>query len=111
MARTSDVSEALATLQARWGSAAPRRGGDLLLHPVEGALARVAVPVEEPDDAPDGAPTPLVSTPRHRPAEPAPDLDGHRLARGAERRRVATSSRMAVGAGARGPRIGANRRL
>ena len=72
MARTSDVSEALATLQARWGSAAPRRGGDLLLHPVEGALARVAVPVEEPDDAP----TPLVPTPRHRPAEPAPDLDG-----------------------------------
>ncbi len=76
MARTSDVSEALATLQARWGSAAPRRGGDLLLHPVEGALARVAVPVEEPDDAPDDAPTPLVPTPRHRPAEPAPDLDG-----------------------------------
>src|SRR5436190_21680441 len=73
MARTSDVSEALATLQARWGSAAPRRGGDLLLHQVDGALARAPMPVP---DEPDDAPTPLVPTPRHRPAEPAPDLDG-----------------------------------
>ena len=38
MARASDVSEALATLQARWGAAAPRRGGELGLV-VEGALA------------------------------------------------------------------------
>ena len=38
MAPTSDVSEALATLQARWGAAAPRRGGELGLA-VEGALA------------------------------------------------------------------------
>ena len=77
MARTSDVSEALATLQARWGSAAPRRGGDLLLHPVEGALARAPMPLPaDPDDAPDDAPTPLAPAPRHRPAEPVPDADG-----------------------------------
>ena len=41
MARTSDVSEALAALQARWGAAAPRRGSELV-GMVEGALARVA---------------------------------------------------------------------
>ena len=38
MTRTSDVSEALATLQARWGAAAPRRGSELA-GMVEGALA------------------------------------------------------------------------
>ena len=32
MAPASDVSEALATLQARWGAAAPRRGGELGAH-------------------------------------------------------------------------------
>ena len=81
MGRASDVSEALATLQARWGAAAPRRGGDLLLHPVEGSLARAPMPLpEEPDGEPErspaGAPTPLAPAPRHRPAEPAPELDG-----------------------------------
>src|SRR5689334_9532390 len=81
MGRTSDVSEALATLQARWGASAPRRGGALLLHPVEGALARAPMPLpgdpdEEPGEAPAGAPTPLAPTPRHRPAEPEPELDG-----------------------------------
>jgi recombination protein RecA len=81
MGRASDVSEALATLQARWGAAAPRRGGDLLLHPVEGALARAPMPLpedpdESPGEAPGGAPTPLAPSPRQRPAEPEPELDG-----------------------------------
>src|SRR4051812_26732614 len=76
MGRASDVSEALATLQARWGAAAPRRGGDVLLHPVEGALARAPMPLPvDPDDAPD-APTPLAPIPPHRPVAPAPDTDG-----------------------------------
>src|SRR4051812_27845599 len=58
MGRASDVSDALATLQARWGAAAPRRGGDLLLHPVEGALARAPMPLLDPaeDDAEPAAP-------------------------------------------------------
>src|SRR5262245_8694664 len=77
MARTSDVSEALATLQARWGAAAPRRGGDL--GPVvEGALARAPMPLpDEPDDAPAPlAPTPLAPAPRRRRGTPAADQDG-----------------------------------
>jgi RecA/RadA recombinase len=54
MTPASDVSEALSALQARWGAAAPRRGGELGLV-VEGALARVSMPVEpEPDALPDG---------------------------------------------------------
>jgi len=93
MARTSDVSEALAALQARWGAAAPRRGADLgtnrsgssggaLAHPTEGALARapmalpgpVEVPVsEEPDPL---APTPLAPVVVRRPGQPAPEADG-----------------------------------
>jgi RecA/RadA recombinase len=82
MGRASDVSEALATLQARWGAAAPRRGGDMLLHPVDGALARAPMPLpagpgEESDEPrPRLAPAPLAPVPRHRPAEPAPDADG-----------------------------------
>src|SRR4051794_30074376 len=72
MARSSDVSAALATLQARWGSAAPRRGGDLLEHAIEGALARVAIPVEAPDDEPARIPT---VAPRRQPTE-ALDADG-----------------------------------
>jgi RecA/RadA recombinase len=84
MGRASDVSEALATLQARWGAAAPRRGGDLLLHPVEGALARASMPL--PDEDPDDDPAPLVvpgAAPRPRPApEPAPDLDGRVVSTG-----------------------------
>src|SRR3954449_6767695 len=75
MARSSDVSQALATLQARWGGAAPRRGDELglgtrtaparetegALAPAgpppappagetEGALARAVQPLEAPDD-------------------------------------------------------------
>src|SRR4051812_8991320 len=89
MGRASDVSEALATLQARWGAAAPRRGGDALLHPVEGALARAPMPLPV-DDQPDHRPTPVdgprplagpalaapIAAPRARPADPARDLDG-----------------------------------
>jgi RecA/RadA recombinase len=77
MARSSDVSQALATLQARWGAAAPRRGGELGLA-VEGALARAPMPLETPDG--EGVP-PLVSVPlvpatRPRPGTPAGDADG-----------------------------------
>jgi recombination protein RecA len=49
MDRPSDVSAALATLQARWGAAAPRRGGELGFV-VEGALARAPMPLEAPDE-------------------------------------------------------------
>ena len=61
MSRASDVSEVLATLQARWGSAAPRSGGELGLtarthgqtpvYETDGALARAVqpVPVEAPE--------------------------------------------------------------
>jgi RecA/RadA recombinase len=81
MGRTSDdVSQALATLQARWGSAAPRRGGELP-YATEGALARsiqpLELPAELPDEGPAGipGPTPLApgSTPRRRALE---DGDG-----------------------------------
>src|SRR6478609_4250265 len=88
MARSSDVSEALATLQARWGGAAPRRGGELGLGTrpgpaweTEGALARAVQPLETPDeDAAPGlhpipGPGPLApSTPRR--GAPAQDADG-----------------------------------
>jgi recombination protein RecA len=55
MSRSSDVTQALAALQARWGAAAPRRGGELGFA-VEGALARAAAPLAEPDpeEAPEG---------------------------------------------------------
>src|SRR3954447_23546961 len=58
MGRASDVSDALATLQARWGAAAPRRGGDLLLHSVEGALARAPMPLLDPAEDDDEAAAP-----------------------------------------------------
>jgi len=77
MARTSDVSEALAALQSRWGAAAPRRGGDLGLT-TEGALARAPMPLpEEPAQEPDPlAPTPLAPVVTRRPGKPATDGDG-----------------------------------
>jgi recombination protein RecA len=81
MARTSDVSEALAALQARWGAAAPRRGSELT-GMVEGALARAPMPLEEPAEdeaatrAPVPAPTPFAPATRTRPGVPAADLDG-----------------------------------
>lgn len=75
MVRSSDVSEALMTLQARWGAAAPRRGGEMTLG-VEGALARAPMPVEAPDDA--DAPSMTLPAPvaRPRPGVPAADPDG-----------------------------------
>ena len=86
MAPSSDVSEALATLQARWGAAAPRRGGEMRagsdLHlAVEGALARAPMPLDDPDDLdrPD-APTPrlvpLAPAGSPRPAPPSGADDG-----------------------------------
>lgn len=77
MDRTSDVSQALAALQARWGAAAPRRGADLGIT-TEGALARAPMPlpgpvVEEPDPL---APTPLAPVVTRRPGQPAPETDG-----------------------------------
>src|SRR5205814_1292339 len=81
MARTSDVSTALATLQARWGTAAPRRGGDMGLV-TEGALARAPLPLEPPDEdgltaLPSGQPgAPLVTIPGRRPGVPVPDAEG-----------------------------------
>lgn len=52
MARSPEVTAALATLQARWGAAAPRAGGELGLV-TEGALARVAPPLPVPSPAPE----------------------------------------------------------
>ncbi|HET7830650.1 MAG TPA: hypothetical protein VFL03_13890, partial [Candidatus Limnocylindrales bacterium] len=86
MSRASDVSEALATLQARWGSAAPRRGA---AYETDGALARAVAPLPveapEPDDERHGpvavpgssprTPTTLAPAPL-RPGRPADDLDG-----------------------------------
>ena len=68
MNRSSDVSEALATLQARWGSAAPRRGGELG-YATEGALARAAQPLDLPSDDTPASPSPI---PGPAPLTPAP---------------------------------------
>ncbi|MCJ7709319.1 MAG: DNA recombination/repair protein RecA [Chloroflexi bacterium] len=87
MARTSDVSEALAALQARWGAAAPRRGSELT-GMVEGALARAPLPLEEPAGeeastrAPVPAPAPFTPATRTRPGVPAVDLDGRIVSTG-----------------------------
>src|SRR3954454_6665197 len=94
MARSSDVSQALATLQARWGGAAPRRGDELGLGTrtapaweTEGALARAVQPLEAPaDDTPPGlhpvpGPGPLVPGPARRGA-PARDADGRIVSTG-----------------------------
>jgi hypothetical protein len=86
MTPASDVSETLAALEARWGSAAPRRGGDLVLA-TEGALARAPMTMPDPVAAPAGAPdpaaepdllapTPLAPVITRRPGSPAPDADG-----------------------------------
>jgi recombination protein RecA len=84
MSRASDVSEALATLQARWGSAAPRRGG--AAYETEGALARAAAPLPretpgpDPDDEPRGPVavpgSPVLTPAMSRPGRPADDVDG-----------------------------------
>lgn len=72
MAPSADVSAALATLRARWGAAAPRRGGDTAPI-VEGALARAPLPLE-----PGGTPVPgLIAHPSAAPPPIAvPDADG-----------------------------------
>jgi recombination protein RecA len=87
MSRASDVSEALATLQARWGSAAPRPGG--ATYETEGALARALAPMplepaeeREPgaDDEPRGpvaVPDPSPRTPGPTPLAPAVSRPGH----------------------------------
>ena len=81
MARTSDVSQALAALQARWGAAAPRRLGEVA-PAVEGALAVASLPVEDATDpaagsGPSLAPTPLAPTPQpNRPGARGADADG-----------------------------------
>ena len=76
MARASDVSQALATLQARWGTGVLRRGSEIGLM-VDGALARVpaAGPELAPVPSPDHlAPTPLVPVPAPaRPGVPVAD--------------------------------------
>jgi RecA/RadA recombinase len=80
MVRSSDVSEALATLQARWGSAAPRRGGEMGLA-TEGALARAPMPLEIPGNGGrlpsslSGSASPAPA-PRIRPSLPDGDTDG-----------------------------------
>ena len=81
MAPASDISEALATLQARWGSAAPRRGGDLVLA-TEGALARAPMTMPDPVDRTrpvrrtPSRPRPSRPSSRAAPGSPAPDADG-----------------------------------
>ena len=75
MANASDVSEALATLQARWGAAAPRRGGELGLA-VEGALALAPMPLDDPDEVDRPGLIPLAPIGAPRPAQPAADADG-----------------------------------
>ena len=87
MARASDVSEALSALQARWGSAAPRRGSELA-GMVEGALARAPMPLEgaagdeAATRAPVPAPAPFAPATRTRPGVPAADLDGRTVSTG-----------------------------
>ena len=95
MSRASDVSEALATLQARWGSAAPRSGGELGLavrpgdrqlvaYETDGALARAVQPLpleapeaEDPLPGPIGLPSPSPRAPApSRPGRPATLADG-----------------------------------
>jgi RecA/RadA recombinase len=55
-----DVTAALATLQSRWGAAAPRVAGEV--GEVVGALATAPLPEEMPEAAPLGAPDGVVST-------------------------------------------------
>src|ERR1043165_1541437 len=89
MSRASDVSEALATLQARWGSAAPRRGGTAEQTDRAPARAIAPAPVEDetddeprgpvvgPDPSPRPTPAPAPSAPApSRPGQPAADAEG-----------------------------------
>jgi recombination protein RecA len=67
MTPSDDVSRTLAAMQARWGSAAPRRWGATGLE-TEGALARAPMPM------PAELPTPTPA--------PAPDTDGRVVSTG-----------------------------
>jgi RecA/RadA recombinase len=60
-ALSPDVSAALASLQARWGAAAPRIAGDASrpTPQVIGALATAPLPDEAPDEAPEPTLAPL----------------------------------------------------
>jgi RecA/RadA recombinase len=69
MAPASDVSQALATLQARWGTGVLRRGSEIGLM-VDGALARVAA--VEPEPIPESAAEPAPGHPGPMPFAPVP---------------------------------------
>src|SRR5260221_14568632 len=73
LAASPQVSAALATLQARWGAAAPRAIGNRDETPTIGALAAVPLswPEEEEDEHPTllPAPRPFDDRPPHRSAE------------------------------------------
>ena len=74
MTPSDDISGTLAALQARWGSAAPRRWGSAGLE-TEGALARAPMPTPTMSmPMPADLPTP---TPAH-----APDTDGRVVSTG-----------------------------
>src|SRR4051795_5142222 len=62
-----DVSAALASLQTRWGAAAPR---------VVGALATAPLPAQPPDDPSPPAPPPPGRPPTGPPAGPPDDPSG-----------------------------------
>ena len=84
MTQASDVSQALAALQARWGAAAPRRWGDAA-PVVHGALAMAPLPVDDEADETaeaEAGPAPAIVAPANpfapatRPGVPASDTDG-----------------------------------
>src|SRR4051812_22671354 len=90
MDRSSEVSQVLATLQARWGSAAPRRGGELEYRTDGAPPPGVPPPQLPPHEArpagqpgiPGGAPfvlpgtAPLASPGTHRRPRTVEDADG-----------------------------------
>ena len=90
MTPSDDVSRTLAALQARWGSAAPRRWGTPIGGSsgpeVEGALARAPMPMPDASpaeiEAPVQAPAPFTPAVRQRPGVPAEDLEGRVVSTG-----------------------------
>jgi RecA/RadA recombinase len=81
MARTSDVSQALATLQARWGAAAPRRWGEVAPE-VRGALAMAPEPASEDADVGVVPSIARSAPPSVRTAAPDPEADGRVVSTG-----------------------------
>ena len=78
MTSASDVSQALAALQARWGAAAPRRPGDAAPR-VRGALAMAPLPADheaEGEAEAEGAAPASPLVPAGRPGVPAAGLEG-----------------------------------